>query len=167
MYRNVQILRSGTICTGRLSLLSLHWQDIFLPFVECCSCWKMAPRAIYAVWCRPGHILRSVPPYDIRFYTYTYNRIIQEHSEKQQQVPYILYICNPEPFGTCNKLILTTVCWGTRHGAQTPYRGSTKQWTTLYIEQIPTAPRKNPKGPDNSDTENQYFVLIRYCKLWT
>lgn len=41
------------------------------------------------------------------------------------------------------------------------YRSSTKDWTTLTIEAVPTAPKNSPTRPGNSEEESQYFVLVR------
>ena len=42
------------------------------------------------------------------------------------------------------------------------YRTSTKRWTMLNVEPVPTALRNAPARPRKSSTENQYLVWMRY-----
>ena len=39
---------------------------------------------------------------------------------------------------------------------------SSKYWTTLNIEPVPTAPKHAPTTPGNAEAENQYLVVVRY-----
>lgn len=56
----------------------------------------------------------------------------------------------------------------TSHGASTlqsvptSYRGSTKNWTPISIELVPTAPNNARTRPGNPEKGNQYLVLVRY-----
>lgn len=73
-----------------------------------------------------------------------------EHLEKQVlQRKDILCECSALSIATSDDNIL-------------PYRSSTKYCTTLNIATVPAAPKNSRTTPENSDTANQYLVLVRY-----
>ena len=64
----------------------------------------------------------------------------------------------------CHLGISTSAEWMTYLGmpalARNIYRSSTKYWTTLNIEPVPTALTDTLTSFGKSDTENQYLMLV-------